>query len=144
MSIVIVDTNVWLSYLMSSRADSTIVRVIHHCLTDAVTLLVPQELVTELRHTLATKPYFQRRISQQQTDAFIQALLESAEIPPQLRSVGQYVTDPNDDFLIAYGLAYDADYVVTGDAAVLALGQVDNMKIVSPTRFLKELSASAE
>jgi hypothetical protein len=43
--------------------------------------------------------------------------------------------DPKDDYLIAYALVGAADYRVTGDRDLLVLGQVDDVKIVTPRAF---------
>ncbi len=44
--------------------------------------------------------------------------------------------DPGDEFLIAMALAADADFLVTGDRAVLQVGRVAVTRIVTPRRFV--------
>ena len=48
------------------------------------------------------------------------------------------MADPDDDYLIAYGLAYKVDFLITGDAMVRALNRVEQMTIVTPAEFLKQ------
>jgi hypothetical protein len=44
--------------------------------------------------------------------------------------------DPNDDHVLAAALAADADYIVTGDADLLALRTYQNIQIVTVRGFL--------
>jgi len=48
-------------------------------------------------------------------------------------------SDPDDDKFLEAALAADADYVVTGDAALLNVKHHHGINIVRPTRFLKLL-----
>ena len=43
--------------------------------------------------------------------------------------------DPGDDFLLAMCLAAEADYLVTGDKALLRLDQLAGTRIISARRF---------
>gem|GEM_PF-4285745 len=57
-------------------------------------------------------------------------------------TVASYVRDPDDDYLIAHGLMFDVDYIVTGDMAVRLLSQVGNLRIVTPAEFIDVLEHS--
>ncbi len=49
----------------------------------------------------------------------------------------QVVTgDPEDDYVLATGRLARAEYLVTGDAGLLALRQYEGMQIVTPRTFL--------
>lgn len=43
--------------------------------------------------------------------------------------------DPKDDYLIAYAVIGEADYLVTGDKDLLVLEQIAGVTIVTPARF---------
>ena len=135
---VLIDANVWLSYLVSNRSDSTIPRVVRTCLSSDIELLVPAELIEEIKETLATKPYFKQRVSAEAAHQLIALLQSTGYTPTPPDSVGQFVTDPGDDYLIAYGLAYDVDFLITGDAVVRVLNRVEYMNIVTPTEVLRQ------
>ena len=134
---VLIDANVWLSYLVSNRSDSTIPRVVRTCLSSDIELLVPAELIEEIKETLATKPYFRQRVSADVAQRVISLLQNTGHTPTRPDSVGQHVADPDDDYLIAYGLTYDVDFLITGDAIVRALNRVEHMSIVTPAEFLR-------
>jgi uncharacterized protein len=48
-------------------------------------------------------------------------------------------SDPDDDKFLEAALAADADYVVSGDAALLSLNNHHGIQIVRPAQFLKLL-----
>jgi len=52
----------------------------------------------------------------------------------RVRRAGQS-PDPGDDFLLAISVAAEADFLVTGDKALLALRSVAATRIVTPRRF---------
>ena len=48
--------------------------------------------------------------------------------------------DPEDDLVLAAGRLGRADYLVTGDKGLLALGNYEGMRIVSPREFVQILA----
>jgi uncharacterized protein len=44
--------------------------------------------------------------------------------------------DPNDDMIVATAVKAKADFIVTGDRHLLALGSHDSIRIVTPREFL--------
>jgi predicted nucleic acid-binding protein len=70
----------------------------------------------------------------------VQAVLEVALQPDSLQTeLINYSRDPKDDYLIAYALIYQADYLVTGDKDLLVLGKVEELEIVRPAEMRKLL-----
>ncbi len=64
-------------------------------------------------------------------------LQTQAELVPVLTEQRVEVTgDPEDDYVLATGRLARADYLVTGDHRLLALGQHESTRIVSPREFL--------
>lgn len=134
---VLIDANVWLSYLVGNRSDSTIPRVVRTCLSSDIELLVPAELIEEIKEALATKPYFKHRVSADAAQRLIALLQSTGRTPSPPDSIDQFVADPEDDYLIAYGLMYEVDFLITGDSTVRALNGVEHMRIVTPAEFLR-------
>lgn len=133
---VLIDANVFLSYLLSPSLTSTISTVVTACFTTEIEVLAPPELIAEITEKLATKRYFRERVPQEKIDRFIQQLTSLAELPPPLEAIDSYGRDPKDDYLIAYGVVNDTDYVVTGDADLLVLREIGKLKIAAPADFL--------
>ena len=44
----------------------------------------------------------------------------------------QYTTDADDDYLVAYAVVHEVDYLVTGDRHLLVLEQVQDTRVVLP------------
>jgi putative PIN family toxin of toxin-antitoxin system len=47
--------------------------------------------------------------------------------------------DPDDDWVIQCALSANADYIVTGDKALLGLARIGNVRIVSPSNFVTKV-----
>ena len=45
--------------------------------------------------------------------------------------------DPDDDKFIECAIALKAEYIITGDKAILSLGQYMNIRILSPIEFIR-------
>jgi len=133
---VILDANVYVSYLLARRSTGSIIQVVETCMTNPqIELIVPPELLDEIRHTLLTKPYLRTRISSEDRTDLFEALRLVAHIPAPLIEILSLSRDPKDDYLLAHGLIEQADYLVTGDDDLLVLQRIDDLKIVSVPSF---------
>jgi putative PIN family toxin of toxin-antitoxin system len=137
------DTNVYISYLLPSKAESAIERIVNAAFEGTFTLLIAQEIVREFSRKVASKSYLAKRISREQANELMEGLLAVAEvitvISNAITDLPVITRDPKDDYLLAYALVGEADYLVTGDDDLLALGRVEGMKIVTPASFLEVL-----
>jgi hypothetical protein len=138
--IVILDTNVFISYLLTPGEQRTITQVMEICFTVDVELLVPLELLEELTTTVQSSPYLHERIPDDAVEQLVALLKTIAIIPNSIeQELPAYVRDPDDDDLLAYGLVYGANYLVSGDPDLLVLEHVGEMRTVSPRAFLEIL-----
>lgn len=133
---VILDANVLISYLLTFRPSDTIPRVVEWCLLHPGRLVVPVELVQEIADAIARKPYLRERIPLARLNLMFERLLASASVASSLQEYGSYSADVKDDYLVAYGLVQQVDYLITGDAGLLALRRVQTLEIVDPYQFL--------
>ena len=107
------------------------------------TLLLPEALLTEFVNKVPQKPFLAERIHAEQLRQFAQLLNEIAERIPVIKDDIPAVTrDPKDDYLLAYGMVGEADYLVTGDDDLLVLGQVGALTIIKPRDFVSVLKKS--
>lgn len=139
---VLIDTNVFISYLLSSHGAGAIQEIFSAWLGERFTLLVPGALLDEIVVTVGSKPQLARRIAQEDLKEFIAIIQEmSEEIPSIRRPIPAVTRDPKDDYLLAYALVGEADYLVTGDHDLLALqGQASELEILTPRQFSELLS----
>ena len=135
---VLLDTNVWISYLLAREETTTIRQVVRFCTGRGVQLLLPEELIEEIKASIAKRSDLTRRISDTDIEELISQLRQVALVPPSLQQeLAQYSRDPRDDYLLAYGLIHTCDYLVTGDRDLLVLRQVQALRIVEPADFLQ-------
>jgi predicted nucleic acid-binding protein len=66
-------------------------------------------------------------------------LAEVIDPPPLARPVCR---DPDDDAVLALGIAAQADMIVSGDDDLLSLGNFEGIPILSPAQALHRLPAS--
>jgi putative PIN family toxin of toxin-antitoxin system len=142
---VLLDTNIYISYLLDptgTRAPSWVVRA---ALRETFTLLLSDRLGHELTAVISRKPYLTARIEAMRVAAFVRLLENVAERVSPGQDVRFVVPrDPKDDFVLTAALIGQADYLVTGDADLLVLGQVGPVRIISPAEFAALLSTDSE
>jgi len=136
---IILDANVLISYLLSPTPAGKIAQVVDICLSPAIDLIVPGELVAELEVAVHRSEYLEERIPQWKFAALLETLRMGAVYLRDV-DVTRITRDPKDDYLLQYAAHYAIDFLITGDKDLLALGQVQNVRIVSPAQFL-DLSA---
>lgn len=137
---VIIDTNVFLSYMLATAPQGAVGVVVTTCLTlDEIELLIPPDQLTEFAAKAATKHYFRSRVPQSAIDHFLAQLKLLGEMLPPLEEITSYTRDPKDDYLVTYGIMNEAEYLVTGDHDLRVLTRVGEIQIVSPSQFIKIL-----
>lgn len=138
---VILDTNIWISYLLAPHEPRTITLVVERCLAEEIELFIPQELIQEMMEKVSTSAYLRTHILPEDLDTLNTIWATAATTPIQLEAeIPAYSRDREDDYLVAYGVMYDVDYLVTGDPDLLILEQVGDLKIIRPRTFLELLS----
>ena len=136
---VFLDTNVLASALV---ARGLCADLLQHVVKEQ-TLVVGTPVVTELQRVLPRKLGLPREI----VDGYVAFLLSVGEPAHDMRTPGEPIPDPDDVPVISSALAANVDVFVTGDRALLELGKVDGMPIVSPRGLwetLRDSTASAD
>ncbi|MBE2223326.1 MAG: putative toxin-antitoxin system toxin component, PIN family [Anaerolineae bacterium] len=133
---VLVDTNLLIAYLLKPREDSFVNILLDEVVEGRVTLLVPEALLTEIEQTVKRKPYLLNMISETQLHQFL-VLLHSLceEIPLITEAIPPITRDPKDDYLIAYAVIGQADYLISGDKDLLILETVGAVSVVDSGQF---------
>lgn len=138
---VLLDANVYFSYLLAPDAPGTIQQLMSAALEGRYTLLLPGELLAEMSETLSRKQALSRRTNPQERQKLLSRFMEIAEKIDTIREEIPTVTrDRKDDYLLAYAVIGQVDYLVTGDMDLLVLDHVGPVHIVRPADFLAVLS----
>ena len=130
---IVVDTNLWISFLMSLPTEQRLWRLL---LSDKIGMLFSREHFEELE-TTAKRRKFRRYFDTEQVETLLQVLVEIVEIV-DVRSVVEICRDPKGNFLLALAQDGNADYLITGDHDLLTLKKLGKTKIVTLKDFEKE------
>ena len=137
---VILDTDVYVSYLIAPRSPhSTIHAVVDGALDGEYTVLLPAGLIDELAGAMRSKPKLRRMLGKQELWEFIHLLEAIGKVlPAPVRSPGAVTRDVKDDYLYLSAQQGEADYLVTGDLDPLALAlETVQPRVVTPGEFLR-------
>jgi len=126
---VIIDTNIWVSFLigkMLSGLDDLII-------DNRVQLLLSDELLEELNDVLH-RPKFQKYFSVDMINELISLMLGKIEMV-EIKETFDVCRDPKDNFLLDLCLSGKADYLVTGDEDLLSLNPFKETQIIDYNSF---------
>lgn len=135
----VLDANVYASALV--KPDGPPGRILHRLLADrAFEVVLSASILLELRRCLG---YARLRkhisLSDAEIDRWLLALELIAETVTPRRDVRAVPDDPEDDHIVAAAIEGRSDFIVTGDRHILALGEYEGVRIVTPAAFLKVL-----
>jgi predicted nucleic acid-binding protein len=82
------------------------------------------------------KPYFAARLTEEERRAAVNSVRDVALDALLTREVHGVATHPEDDLVLATALSVTAEFLVTGDKALLALGPWEGVQIVAPATYL--------
>ena len=139
--LIIVDANVFISYLLKPDDKvGTINRTVRAVVSSRFELMVPEELLVELRRApdLST---FAGRLPADRVEAFVTGTLETigTMVSAPEAAGGASVQDPKDRYLLEAAFFNDIDILISEDKHLLALRQfLDRPRIMSPAEFVAE------
>ena len=91
-------------------------------------------LVREL-HAVMSRTKFDRYVTPSERERFLGLLLRSAHLVEITESI-RACRDPKDDQVLELAVSGRADWIITGDADLLALDPFRGIRIVTPTDFI--------
>lgn len=129
---VVIDTNIFVSGLMLPA--SVPGRILAAAIGSGFELVLCEAILGEISAALRY-PKVRKRIalSEDELDRYVQALRFMADVVDPAGVSVQVPADRTDDVILATLIAAKADWLITGDAALLALA--DQYPIVTPAEF---------
>jgi putative PIN family toxin of toxin-antitoxin system len=131
---IVVDTNIWISFLIGRSFDS----LINTIATKKVEIFFSRELNNEL-FTVITRPKLKAQITETKI-AEIREVINNIVTIVETDSGISDCRDPGDNFLLELAVSAGADYLITGDSDLLVLNPYRNIHIIKAKEFENILS----
>lgn len=140
----LLDTNLFISYLLSARRQSSAIGVIlDAAIQGRFRLLFTPGLAAEIRTTVAGRADLAAKITPESLDRIITVLDTIAEPIPAIEGeIPRLGRDPKDDYLVAHAVLARADYLVSWDFDLRDIRPLGGVTFVSPPEFLTVLRAA--
>jgi putative PIN family toxin of toxin-antitoxin system len=134
--VVVLDVNILGSAAVSELGSPRI--VVRAGLRRQFRLIISTPILTKLRDTFQ-KRYFADRLTEEDQSAFIDLVTSKARAVQPEESVRGIAPDCEEDRVLGTAVAANADFLVTGDKGLLAIGEYMGVRIVTADVFLAEL-----
>jgi len=131
----ILDTNILLSGLLSHLGAPA--KLLDAWERKVFTLVACDELIDELRD-VAGRPFFKTRLRASAAELLAAGLRDFSFYCRDLPS-GPLAPDPKDSFLLALAEVSQAEFLVTGDKALLSLEHHKSTRIITPAAMIEIL-----
>ena len=131
---VILDTNLWISFLISRKLDSIDELIVN----GKITLLFSTELIEEFMN-VTSRPKFKKYFSKED----IRKLLSIFNTYGQLIRISSSITicrDFKDNFLLNLAVDSNADFLVTGDDDLLSMEEIESIPIITFNQLISKIS----
>lgn len=128
---VVLDTNLWLSALLSERGAPA--RIIEAWRAGRFALISSTDQIEELKRA-ARYEKVRLYVSRSAIGKTVNSLRAAEVLLERVPRTGAS-PDPEDEYLLAMAITTGADYLATGDKALLAIRSISNTRIVSAHRF---------
>jgi len=134
----VLDVNVLISALISPSGVPA--QILDAWRAERSLVLISEPIVAELQQVVA-QPQLRNRygLTSSRVERLVRGLRQFALMTPGELDVRGVARDPDDDKLLACAVEGAADYLVTGDQALLELREHQGVQIVSPPEFFRVL-----
>ncbi len=128
---VIIDTNLWISFLISKR----LINLDNLILNSKIRLVFSMELLDEFI-SVVSKPKFSEYFDKHDIEKLI-TLFDTFGVVCSVNSKIKLCRDKKDNFLLSLAKDSNADYLITGDKDLLEIKQIHNARILTYSEFEK-------
>jgi uncharacterized protein len=130
---IVLDTNVLVSAIVFGGNPRVVMESV---LEGVAQLILSREMLDELEGVLSRKKF---GMSSQIVSAISHEVETLCVVVTPVRRISVMESDPYDNMVLECAVEGKVDYIVSGDAHLLDLGEFEGIKIVNPTRFLEIL-----
>jgi uncharacterized protein len=129
----ILDTNLWVSFLISNKYVKLDTLLFDH----KSTLLFSRDLLEEFI-TVVNRPKLSKYFSKSDVADLLDTI-DQVAVYIEVTSEISECRDPKDNFLLALAVDGNADYLLTGDKDLLVLGEIGKTNIMTISDFLNQM-----
>lgn len=126
---VVIDTNIWISYLLGSLLQGMDEKI----LSKEIKVVVSDEMLKEISE-VSSRPKFKNIFTAKRIKELF-SLLDSYAVVVSPSQKVNVCRDGKDNFLLEVALEGEADYLVTGDEDLLVINTFQSTKIIRPKEF---------
>ncbi len=130
---IILDTNLWISFLISKKFNS-IDNLIDN---KKITLIFSDELISEFVEVV-NRPKFEKYFSKNDIEKILDYFDQYGKLI-KVKSDIKICRDEKDNFLLNLSIDSKADYLITGDNDLLVLEKIERTKIMNFTDFIEHI-----
>jgi putative PIN family toxin of toxin-antitoxin system len=128
---VIVDVNIWISFLIGRRLQ----RIFDVLVRPQITLIFSKELLDELC-AVTQRPKFKKYFSSSENvEELLNFLSNIGEIVELPEILPEKCRDRKDDYLLELAVISNADFLITGDKDLLVIQTIGECQIVTASEF---------
>ena len=130
---IIIDTNLWISFLIGMKSSSAIRRI----LTDGAVSVVMTDILQAEIMAVASRPKFTKYFAPEACDRLL-AFLRARSDEYVLGDIPNRCRDPKDDYLLELARVSDADILVTGDKDLTDMRQFGRCQMMTLAEFKRK------
>ena len=131
---VIVDSNIWISFLIGK----TLRGLLQYIRNEQITIVTCEKQLEELAEAFQ-KPKLQKYFQSNQIAVFFD-FLRGVSLMISIPTIAPLCRDPKDDYLLALAIASESHYLVTGDLDLLEMQMIKKTVIIKYSDFEKAIS----
>lgn len=129
MKRIVLDTNLWVSFLIAGNYD----KLDELLFEQNCQLLFSKELLREFVE-VARRPKLRKYFNMEDLTDLLEIIEDYSEMI-EVSTPIDLCRDPKDNFLLSLGVDGKADYLLTGDKDLLVLDRIGNLKICTIADF---------
>ncbi len=126
---VVIDTNLWISFLIGKKLASLKTPLVHQ----DIEIVIADQIIDEIRE-VTQRPKLKKYFPAEKVDEFL-SLINIVASKHDIKKVEPVSRDPKDDYLLALARETQADYLVTGDQDLITLKKYGRIKIITASEF---------
>ena len=132
----VLDSTVLISAFLAKTGVSA--ELLHKAKNGGFDICFAEEILEEVQRALLQYQKIRKRYHylDQTVIQYVQTLMIVARFITELPLIEVVDSDPNDNMVVACALKAQADYIVTRDNDLLSLGNYEDIKMVTPEKFI--------